>query len=214
MAFLSASVLAQGRPTPSSSDKSVLLHCLGAEEKFYHAKKRLGALYDLNQRMIGEILQVPGLEGAADVLRDACKPGEATSLVVLEAILLHPNEWYAVAQGHQLGEVSIMTELLKEIIIGAPEMFLTFLGQLQSEAPTPDCLEKQIPGLKELYSDVKWLQEDVDPSKLVGNKGRLRYILRTIRDPEVIFAKCRVKPPQSKAKSKKTDKGAGMPSAQ
>ena len=61
--FLLNSAAAFGR-TPE------LLKCLGAEEKAFHLKKDTGPSYDLNQRLIAEIIQIPNNEeghGGGDI---------------------------------------------------------------------------------------------------------------------------------------------------
>jgi hypothetical protein len=187
-------------PRPTSR----LLVCLGAQEKSFHKQKAGGAFYDLNQRLISELLQTQGVDGTPMLLTQVCKKTERSSIHLLEAMLLDPNGWYVI----KTGPTGLTRELMKEMAQAAPEMLLNFLAALQAEAPTPDCLEKHIPSLKKLNEEVKVLQEEMDLSKITNKKSRLTKIFAGVQRSDEIFAVC------AKEKSKKTDKAAGKPSAQ
>lgn len=186
---------------------SRLLMCLGAQEKRFHQTKATGAFYDLNQRLIGELIQASGVEGQSALLKQVCRNNEKASLHLLEAMLLDPKGWYVLKQtSGTLGELT--KELVRELNQAAPELLLNFLAGLQMQSPTPDCLEKNIPGISKLNDDVKWLQEEVDLEKITNKKTRLVKIFAGIQKMDSYFEAC------AKEKSKKTAKPAGKPSAQ
>jgi hypothetical protein len=85
---------------------------------------------------------------------------------------------------------------------------LAFLSSLQAQMPTHDCLEKHIPGLSKLYLEVKWLQEEVDITKITSAKQRLVKIFKGIADHKQLAQIC------AQEKAKKTPTGSGKPSAQ
>lgn len=199
--FTLLTVSAWGRsPRPTSR----LLVCLGAQEKTFHKQKAGGAFYDLNQRLISELLQTQGVDGTPALLKQVCKKTERSSIHLLEAMLLDPNGWYMI----KTGSTGLTRELMKEMAQAAPEMLLSFLAALQAEAPTSDCLEKHIPSLRKLNDEVKVLQEEMDLSKITNKKSRLTKIFAGVQRSDEIFAVC------AKEKSKNTDKAAGKPSAQ
>jgi hypothetical protein len=183
---------------------SQLLVCLGAEEKLYHKKKAAGALYDLNQKLISELVQAQGLDGARATIKAVCSKGNRGSLQLLEAIMLDPKGWFALSEKSS----SLDRELAREITQSTPEIFLNFLSVLQAEAPTPDCMNKHIPAIAQLNDEVRFLQEEVDLTKITNKKARLSKIFAGIQRIDEIFEVC------AKEKSKNTDKGAGKPSAQ
>ena len=189
---------------------SRLLVCLGSHEKEFHKKKAHGAFYDLNQRLISELLQTQAVDGSPALIGRVCKPGMRASVHVLEAMLLDPRGWYVLKP-----DASDLTkELLKEIIQETPQIFLNFLGALQTEAPTPDCLNRHIEGLADLNEEVKWLEDEIDINKITGKKTRLMKIFAGIQRSDEIFAVCAKELALLKEKSKKRDKAAGKPSAQ
>jgi hypothetical protein len=208
-ALLPAIVLAQPRPLTSH-----LLRCLGAEEKAFHTAKRTGALFDLNQKLIGELILVNGIEGSEVLLREACElPGGSPSVALLRELILRPKGWYRFTAETSAVESNISQELVIDLNAGASEILMQFLGQLQAEAPTPDCLEKYIPGVKKLYADVKWLQEEMDTAKITAGQQKLTAIFEQLERPYEVIARCRAEV-QRRLKSKKTDKAAGKPSRQ
>lgn len=197
----------QAPPRPSSR----LLRCLGVEEKRFHAKKQTGAVYDLNQRLIGELVMINKIEGQKVLLDRICdKKSYSPSVGLMEAMLLMPYNWAAPGKTGTEIQDTIQRELIKDLNAGMPEIFLNFLGQLQAESPTPQCLNEKIPSIKSLNEDVKWLQEEVDLDKITGKRKRLQSIFAGIHQVEKLYAECREA--QSKAKSKSTDKPAGKPS--
>lgn len=187
---------------------SELLRCLGQQEKVFHAEKATGALYDLNQKMIAELVQLSGVDGTPLLVKEVCRSQGKGALYLLEAILLDANQWYLIRpQTSALGG-ALSAELVKELNSSGPELLLSFLGALQMESPTPDCLEKNIPGVSQLYFEVKWLQEEIDLQKIAGKKKRLAKIFGGIHRAEAYFAAC------AREKSKKMERPAGKHSAQ
>ena len=181
--------------------------CLGAQEKRFHQTKAAGAFYDLNQRLIGELIQTSGVEGRPALLKQVCRNNEKSSLHLLEAMLLDPKGWYVLKQNSgTMGELT--KELVRELNQTAPELLLNFLAGLQMQSPTPECLEKNIPGISKLNDEVKWLQEEVDLEKITNKRTRLAKIFAGIQKVDSYFEAC------AKEKSKKTAKPAGKPSAQ
>ncbi len=193
---------------------TAILRCLGAEEKEFHRQKHTGALYALNQRLIGELVMVTGLEGKPEFLAKACSGKGSPSVALLEALLFDGEGWSTSGEATTPVEGNIRQELVKDLVATAPEILLEFLSQLQAEAPTADCLEKHVPGLKTMNQEVRWLQEEVDLAKLAGHKARLRPIFSKVRGIQAVFAQCRQEARQRKEKSKETESASGKPSAQ
>lgn len=200
-------------PGAALAQASELMLCLGKEEKAFHAEKDTGPIYDLNQKLIGELITIPGIEAPRDVLRKVCRTSGSPSQELLVEMLLNPTGWGIVTDKTTGLEKNIALELIKDLNQSTPEILLGFLAQLQAAAPDAHCLNRHIPGINTLNNEVKWLQEEVDIVKIAGRRKRLKRILLRMKKSKQIFAKCRAEA-QSKSKSKKSDKSAGKPSAQ
>lgn len=194
--------------------KSRLMVCLGAEEKALHQQKLTGSTFDLNQRLIGELVLITGIDAQPPVLKKICSRKSSPSIELLEEMLLNPKGWAKIPTAQKGIEGSIAHELVKDLNQGLPEVLLAYLGQLQAEAPDAQCLNQNIPGLKTLNEEVKWLQEEMDLAKIAGRRKRLQQIFAGIKKAPQFFAKCREATAQSKVKSKNKPKGTGKPSSQ
>ncbi len=200
MLFSSLPLAGWSRPGPSR-----LMYCLGQQEKFFHLKKQTGPFYELNQNLMGELIQIPGVEASAVLLNRICKPSTMAPLYLLEAIVLDPRDWYTFKSDLEPQRRTIAVELMKEFRQMSPEILLTFLASLQMIMPTADCLEKHIPGLSKMYHDVKWLQEEMDLKKITLGHKRLIPLFSRLQKYQDFAQEC--------AKSKKTTSGSGKPSA-
>lgn len=202
-------------PTLGATPKVTrLMRCLGAEEKLFHQQKNVGPTYDLNQRLIGELIQINGVEASNMLAKKMCSPGSSPSLELLEAMIMEPKSWYKFKKLDKGLEANIAQELVKELNSSIPEIFLNYLAQLQGLAPNAECLIHHVPGLRELNEQVKWLQEEEELTVLTGQKKRMASIFKSVKKIDSVFEKCRQEMNQSKVKSKNNDKGAGKPSVQ
>lgn len=193
---------------------SRLMSCLGAEEKLLHKHKDTGPVYDLNQRLIGELIQINQIEASKRLRKKLCGPGSSPSIDLLEEMVLNPKGWYQLPGNSKGLEANIAQELVLDFNTLVPEIFLNYLAQLQGLAPSPECLNRYVPGLKELNEQVKWLQEEEDLTVLTAQKSRMSKIFKSIKNIDKVFEKCKQDMNQSNVKSKNKDKGAGKPSAQ
>ena len=188
---------------------SRLLRCLGAQEQRFHKLKTQGAFYELNQRLIGELIQAHGVDANASLLKQVCTKNPKSALAMLEAMLLDQKDWFVIKATDNKMQDSINRELVKELNQTAPEILLNFIASLQVQAPSADCLEKHIPGIGKLHHEVKWLQEEVDLTKITLKRSRLTKIFAGIARSEEFFQLC-----AAEEKAKKTSKAAGKPSDQ
>lgn len=166
-----------------------LLKCLGAEEKQFHLSKDMGPLYDLNQRLIAEMVQIPNADVKTEDMKHICsKSGLSPSWKLLEASILKGKKLFVIdseASGMQVqmteGMIGDYVEITKEILV-------SFVSAIQAISPTPTCLKEEVPQLDALFTDIKYLQEDVDIQ--VVFKGRDLTIFEKLKNYKAIFKKC------------------------
>jgi len=143
------------------------LKCLGSEEKRFHLNKRQGPVYDLNQKLISEIVQIPGVSLRPDVLRDICRPGQfSESWKLLEHTL---KEGKAIFLFKNKSNAELASGMADDYIEASRDILIGFITSIQAEAPSADCLKREIPKLDEFFYKIKALQEDVDMKQIFEN---------------------------------------------
>jgi hypothetical protein len=174
-----------------AKDDRELLKCLGAEEKKLHLKKDMSPLYDLNQRLISELLQIPKANISTENFQRICSPGSSPALKVLEFSLSQGKELFIIPLD-VVGMQKEMTQgMIEDYVEAATEIFLNFISQIQTQAPTPQCLKEEIPVLDAFFTDIKYLQEDINTKKIFA--GREQEIFSKLTNYPEAFDSCRAR---------------------
>lgn len=185
-----ASLLVLSFSSLAARDERQLLKCLGEEEKKFHLKKQTGPLYDLNQRLISEMIQIPNAELTTDDFSEICsKSTFSSSWKLLELSITRGSKIFHLPSDVTGTQRSISQSMIDDFIEGSKDIFLTFVSQVQAQAPTADCLKEEIPALDNFFTDIKYLQEDVDIQKIF--RGRDVKIFQKLKDYPQAFSRCR-----------------------
>lgn len=187
---------------PLWAKEGQILKCLGAEEKRFHLKKESGPLYDLNQRLIGELIQIPDVELKREKYLEVCsgnKFSESWKLLELSIkdgkdIFVHNNGTVGMEKGMREGMIDDYLEASKEIL-------LNFIASIQMLSPTPTCLKEEIPELDKFFTEIKYLQDEIDIQRIF--RGQEDRIVDRLRNYPLAFEKCRSRL-RKKAKSVST----------
>lgn len=180
-----------------------ILKCLGEEEKRFHLKKETGPVYDLNQRLIAEIIQIPRVEVTPEDLRTICSTGQfSESWKLLELSIKEGKNLFVIPKDVQGMQRSITEGMIDDYVDATRETLLTFIAQIQAASPTPNCLKEEIPQLENFFTEIKYLQEDVDLKTLF--KGKDQKIFEKLKGYPQAFEKCRGRI-KKKPKSESTD---------
>ncbi len=183
-------------PTMGMGDERQLLKCLGAEEKRFHLSKDLGPLYDLNQRLISEMLQIPKAEIHGDYFNEICGKGSfSPSWKLLELSISKGKEVFEIPESVTGNEKQMALRMVDDFLEATREIFLNLMTQIQAASPSPTCLKEEIPELDSFFNDIKYLQEDVDINKIFA--GRDIKIFMKLKDYPQAFKRC-----QSRIKKK------------
>lgn len=180
-----------------------ILKCLGEEEKRFHLKKETGPVYDLNQRLIAEIVQIPRVEVAPDDLRTICSSGQfSESWKLLELSIKEGKNLFVLPKDVSAMQKSIAVSMIDDYVDATREILLSFIAQIQAASPTPNCLKEEIPQLENFFTEIKYLQEDLDLKTLF--KGKDQKIFEKLKAYPQAFDKCRGRI-KKKPKSESTD---------
>lgn len=163
-----------------------VLKCLGQEELRYHNEKYTGAKYQLNQRLISLFLQVPKLQPNNSTLMRICYPGAFSSWILLKEMVVSPDEW----ANEELLDEELIKSLHQELNAQALKTFISYISLLQSNAPTPHCIEKKVPGMSEFFVKIKYLQDEIEMRKILPPKRELRSLLDKLDHPLKLYQAC------------------------
>lgn len=191
---------------PILAAEGQLLKCLGAEEKEFHLKKDTGPMYDLNQRLIAEMIQIPNADVKGDDLKYICsKSGLSPSWKLLELSIQNGASLFSIDPKTPGMQVQITKGMIDDYTEATKEILLNFISAIQSQSPTPDCLKEEIPELDKFFTDIKYLQEDVDIKTIF--KDRDLKIFEKLKDHKKAFQKCQIRA-DLKKKPKSSSKAA------
>ena len=182
--LLSSAALARG-------DRQIL-KCLGEEEKKFHLNKDVGPVYDLNQRLISEMVQIPGVEVRPVDYQQICTgPQFSQSWKLLEHSIKEGHALFVIPENVQGMQRNMTKGMIDDYVEATREILLNFLSQIQTLSPTPTCLQEEIPELNQFFIEIKYLQEDVDMSTIF--KGKDRKIFDKLKNYPLAFEKCRAR---------------------
>lgn len=174
-------------PSFAVRDERQLLKCLGEEEKKFHMTKNTGPLYDLNQRLISEMIQIPHADLTDESYNIICKNSFSPAWKLLELSITKGKELFAVKNTNAI-QKQITDGTIEDYIEGTREIFLNFMSQIQALAPSATCLQEEIPEIANFFNDIKYLQEDVD-MKVIFQKRDAKIFLR-LKDYPRAFERC------------------------
>lgn len=184
-----------------------LLKCLGSEEKNFHLKKDTGPSYDLNQKLIAEVLQIPNAGIDAGALKSICSAKGKESWKLLQLSMTMGKKLFVLPSSVEGMQKDMTDGMIDDYIQATREILLSLISQIQAQAPTPECLTQEIPTLGPFFRDLKYLQEEVDTDKLF--KGREEKIFEDLRSYPNALKKCQARlkkklKSRSKAEAKKS----------
>lgn len=167
-----------------------LLECLGAEEKRFHLAKKTGPVYELNQRLIAEMVQIPNSQIRPEELKLVCSKGRfSESWKLLERTILKGKNLFLVSSSLSDMQKGMTEGMVEDYVENSREILLNFISAIQAEAPSATCLKEEIPKLDEFFIQIKYLQEDVDIKKIF--EGYDQKIFESLKDYPQAFDKCR-----------------------
>lgn len=173
----------------SAQASTTLLMCLGNEEKRLHQEKETGPLYDLNQRMSAEMVQIPDVTIHPEDHKNVCSGKAFSESFKLLELSLRKGKSLFIIPGAVTGlQRSITQSMIDEYTEISKEILLSFMSQIQALSPTPNCLYEEVPELHQFFIEIKYLQEDVDIRKIMAGKDE--KIFEKFKDYPRAFQRC------------------------
>lgn len=178
--------------SPLCAREREILKCLGEEEKRFHLKKETGPVYDLNQRLIAELIQVPKVELVKEHYLTICS-GEkfSESWKLLELSIRFEKNIFNIPKDISGIQKSMTEGMIDDYVEATREILLNFIAQIQSLSPTPNCLKEEIPELDQFFNEIKYLQEDIETKTIF--EGKDQKIFEKLKNYNQAFDKCRAR---------------------
>ncbi len=175
---------------PSSIE--AVVKCLGREESRIHKNRLGGPVYELNQRLISELVMFNKIELVPAMAKDICKNEDKTfgSVKLLEYLVTHDGNVFVLPKKLTLIEKEIYRATVNEFMDMIPEVFYNYVAQVQAVSARPSCLEDHIPQIKELNRDIKALGQEIPARRLIANNKMGAKIMSSLRDVENLWLKC------------------------
>lgn len=169
-----------------------LVKCLGKEEAKIHKNKLGGAVYELNQRLISELIMFNKIEMVPEYIEDICsgKGKTPASVKVLEYLVSAQEKFFYIPKGLPAVDKEILGATVTELLDLVPEIFYMYISHVQAASARHACLEDHITALKELNRDIKALEQDIPARKLMARNKMATKVMAGLRDIESIWKKC------------------------
>jgi hypothetical protein len=175
--------------SPLWSRDREILKCLGEEEKRFHLKKETGPVYDLNQRLIAEMIQVPKVELVKEHFLTICSGEKFSESWKLLELSIKFGKAIFIIPSNVTGIQRSMTEgMIEDYVESTREILLNFIAQIQSISPSPSCLKEEVPELDQFFTEIKYLQEDVETKKIF--EGKDQTIFEKLKNYPSAFERC------------------------
>ena len=129
-----------------------ILKCLGGEEKRFHLKKEQGPVYDLNQKLMSELIQIPDVEVNDQDLKTICQDKNfSESWKLLELSIKKGKELFVVSPKLAGMQLQMTNGMIDDYVEATREILLGFISQIQTASPTPTCLKEEVPELNNFF---------------------------------------------------------------
>jgi hypothetical protein len=169
-----------------------IMECLGAEEFKYHKNKVTGPLYKLNNVMISYFLQFPSIvELRPKYYQRVCnKKDESPALGLLKEAYQHRDKIFRITNLKDDQDVLIAKNQISQFTQALPTLVLNLIRDVQAQAPSAGCIEKHVPGLRDFFYEIKYLQEEINPQQLFDKRQEIVLFFNSLPKLNDYYEKC------------------------
>ena len=205
--ILFCTILLSAKLWATEQRPSQLLRCLAQEEARLHKIKSSGPEYKLNQLFFNEWAGNPSLELRDDVFERVCSITHAhASVRLLKEFMLGGKNIFKASKTKQnpLSPDALVTMrmiTLDELRKQMPQVFFSYVADLEVYAPSAHCLEQKIPALKSLREKYRYLESEISNVFLDEHKNEWISIFAGPERWRILFNQCKKEMQQKKTKS-------------
>jgi hypothetical protein len=166
----------------SQVNNNKILPCLGKEEAKLFKKKQLSPKLKLNRDMINVLVNSPDLALADNFYHIICDKNKSASQQLLLFSLLYDTKIFQ----RRITDLDNIRYFLSKI----PQLFFSYLAQIQANMPKAKCLSQKIPEIKYYLNRFKYLQADIPIKDLFRDKNKIRNIFIKLQNIKKIYKSC------------------------
>ncbi|MBH48225.1 MAG: hypothetical protein CME71_08655 [Halobacteriovorax sp.] len=173
-------------------EPGALLRCLAKEEASLHKSKRSGPQYKLNQLFFNEWAGNPSLELKSDSYKRVCEDkAHSASVQLLREFMLGGKSIFRSIKSLNDDAMAEMRRItLDELRRQMPQVFFTYIADLETFAPTAHCLEQKIAPLKPLREKYRYVESEISQEFLDNHKKEWREIFDGLEKWQQYFKEC------------------------
>lgn len=176
----------------NESGPNKLLRCLAQEEAHLHKQKTSGPQYKLNQLFFNEWSGNPDIELLPEVYQRVCGTNaNQASISLMREFMLNGVKIfksYRSVKEDQATSMRLIT--LQELRRQMPQVFFTYVADLEFFAPTAHCLEKAIPTLAQLREKYRYLESEISIEFMDDYKADWKKVFIALEKWPEHFKKC------------------------
>ncbi len=175
--------------TPCYAKKNQLVICLGKEEGLIHKNRISGPTYKLNQYFISKLVSMD-IHIKEKFLSQICSDSHNTSIRLLKLLMIQKDKCFKENNFTESPLYSYKQASKDLFIQDLPRVFSQYISNVQSLAPTKDCLEKRIPYLKEFLIKYSNLEMEDIPIDTIIDKNKILSIFEKLENINTIYKAC------------------------
>jgi hypothetical protein len=175
-----------------------IFQCLGREEALIHKKKLMGALYNLNQRMINTFIVSSDLQLRPEFIQEVCSSKSfSPSVNLLRLLMMKKKDPFINQEPDAISRLQ-KEQMIEQFLEDIPTLFFQYLGDIQAQLPTSECLTQAIPELKAMLEKYQFLGVEREWNQSILSKGLLDTIFLRLTQLNAINKECLLKKEKSK----------------
>jgi hypothetical protein len=169
---------------------SKLMHCLGQEELNYHKNKLHGPNYRLNQSIINLFTSTQNIELNQNLYTEICKTNNSSpSFGILKNTMLYGVDILKF-QNSTGPEAELQKYFMGEFKEKIIEIFFDYLSNIQKNTKKINCLNSQVPELKQLTNSYFYLGHIIDQKDFLKNKKAFKKIFSKLSNIDKVLINC------------------------
>lgn len=174
----------------SKAQAETIIQCLGKEEHLIHKKQYNGPLYNLNQKLINTFIVSADLQLKAESIKKICYSSEySPSVNLLRMLLLDGKNLFTNNESERVAKIQ-KEQMIEVFVSEIPPLFFQYLGDLQSQLASPNCLVRHIPEVRKLLENYQYLEPDLEWNKNILSPNKVNLIFTKLRGIDAINKKC------------------------